>query len=243
MISLPKRALAEVIGTFFLCFIGVAAICTNAQQRGGSGLLGIALAHGLALSVAISALGKVSGGHFNPAVSVTMILTRQMSIVAGLVYVVAQLLGATAAGFAAKAAFPPAVYVAAGGGVPVPGEGVTTNVAILLEAIATFFLLIAVFGTAVDVKAPSIGGFGIGLTVAFDILAIGPITGASMNPARTFGPAVAAATSPGLADTIWTHHAIYWIGPIVGGAIAGWIYCLFFISPAPPEKPVGSGID
>lgn len=115
--------------------------------------------------------------------------------------------------------------------------------AIGLEAIATFFLLIAVFGTAVDVKAPSVGGFAIGLTVAFDILAIGPLTGASMNPARTFGPALAAWTSPAMAETIWKPHAIYWIGPIVGGVLAGWTYMLFFNSPVPPAKPVGSGID
>jgi len=236
MAPLPHRAIAEAIGTFFLCFVGAAAICTNTLQGDhGAGLVGIALAHGLALSIAISALGKVSGGHFNPAVSVTMVVTNQMTAMAGLVYVISQLVGATLAGFAVKMAFSEAVYTAAGGGVPVPGAGVSQGVAIFLEVIATFFLLIAVFGTAVDVKAPSIGGFGIGLTVAFDILAIGPLTGASMNPARTFGP--------GLAAGIWTAHHVYWIGPIVGGVIAGLVYTQLFISPVPSEKPPGSGID
>src|SRR3954451_25447929 len=100
MIPLPRRALAEAIGTCFLCFVGVSAICTNTLVgAAGSGLLGVALAHGLALSIAISALGKVSGGHFNPAVSITMVATRQMPPQAGVVYVVSQLLGATLAGF------------------------------------------------------------------------------------------------------------------------------------------------
>jgi aquaporin Z len=234
MIPLPRRALAEAIGTFFLCFVGVSAICVNAMGP-GSGLLGVAVAHGLALSIAISALGKVSGGHCNPAVTTTMIVTRQMPPMAGFVYIGSQLAGATLAGLAARMAFPADVYSAAGGGVPAPGPNVSIGVAIMLEAIATFFLLMAVFGTAVDVKAPAIGGFGIGLTVTFDILAIGPLTGASMNPARTFGP--------GLAAWVWNGHLIYWIGPILGGAVAGLIYTSLFMSPVPPEKPVGSGID
>jgi len=247
MISLLKRALAEVIGTFFLCFVGVAVICTNVQEgRDGSGLLGVALAHGLALGIAITALGKVSGGHFNPAVSVTMIATRQMGVISGLVYVIAQLAGGTLAGFAAKAAFPAPIYLSAHGGVPglSPAMAESLNVAVLMEAIATFFLLIAVFGTAVDPKAPSVGGFGIGLTVTFDILAIGPLTGASMNPARSFGPAVAAYFGTTRIPEIWQNHALYWVGPLLGGIVAGWIYTLFFLSKAvPPEKPVGSGID
>jgi MIP family channel proteins len=235
MIPLPRRALAEAIGTFFLCFTGVCAICINAREHGGSGLLGVAVAHGLALGIAISALGKVSGGHFNPAVSAAIMATRQMPPLAGLVYIVSQLIGATLAGFIARAAFSAEVFHLAGGGVPVPAADVSFGLAILLEAITTFFLVIAVFGTAVDIKAPQVGGFGIGLTVTFDILAIGPLTGASMNPARTFGPAVAA--------NIWTGHAIYWIGPIVGGVVAGLIYAGFFMTPVPPLKPAGSGIE
>ena len=239
MKDLPQRALAEAIGTFFLCFAGVAAICTNQYQSAhgsqGMGLIGIAVAHGLALSIGISALGKVSGGHFNPAVSITMVVTREMPLVAGILYVFSQLVGGTAAGFAAKFSFPHGVYESADGGVPVLAHDIPVAAGIFLEAVATFFLLIAVFGTAVDRKAPAVGGFGIGLTVLFDILAIGPLTGASMNPARTFGP--------GLAAGIWSNHYVYWVGPIAGGVVAGIVYKLFFISPAEPEKPVGSGID
>jgi MIP family channel proteins len=244
MTPLPRRALAEVIGTFFLCFVGVSALCTNTLKGAdGSGLLGVALAHGLALSVAIGALGKVSGGHFNPAVTLTMVATRQMPPKAGFVYVASQLAGGTLAGFAAKLAYSQGTYVAAGGGVPAPAEDVGFGLAVLLEAIATFFLLIAVFGTAVDAKAPSLGGFGIGLTVTFNILAIGPLTGASMNPARTFGPAVAYSLTPGVGAAAWASHLVYWIGPVLGGIVAGVLYCGFFLSPAPSEKPPGSGID
>ncbi len=237
MIPLPRRAVAEAVGTFFLCFVGVSAICVNAKSPdGGSGLLGVAIAHGLALSIGISALGKISGGHFNPAVSITMVATRQLPPLDGVVYVVSQLIGGTVAGFCAKVAFAASVYTKAGGGVPVPAPDVSFGVAVFLEVIATFFLLTAIFGTAVDPKAPAIGGFGIGLTVAFDILAVGPLTGASMNPARTFGPALAAG--------VWDSHLIYWIGPIIGGLIAGFLYTGLFLNPYPPsEKPPGSGID
>lgn len=244
MISLLKRALAEVIGTFFLCFVGIGAIASNQfTAGGGSGLLGVAIAHGLALAIAISALGKVSGGHFNPALSFAMIASRQMNVFAGLFYILAQLAGGTAAGFAIKALFPEATYAAIGGGIPRPDAQISLNVALILEAIATFFLVIAVFGTAVDIKAPSIGGFGIGMTVTFDILAIGPLTGACMNPARAFGPVAAAAfTNPSLASP-WKDHALYWVGPLLGAMIAGWVYTLCFLTPIPPpEKPPGSGI-
>src|ERR1051325_9798739 len=119
MTPLARQAVAEAIGTFFLCFTGVAAICTNTLMgASGPGLVGIALAHGLALSIAISALGKISGGHFNPAVTTTMVATRQMPLGAGLAYVLAQLIGGTLAGFAARAGYSPAVYIEAGGGIP-----------------------------------------------------------------------------------------------------------------------------
>jgi MIP family channel proteins len=223
MMTLPRRALAEAIGTFLFCFVGAAAICVDHMQGDrGFGLLGIALAHGLTMSVAISALGKVSGGHFNPAVSITVAAARLMPLSACLVYVFSQLVGATLAGFAVRYGFPQGVYVEVYGGVPVPSKDFSVPVLIFLEAIATFFLLTAVFGTAVDPKAPQIGGFGIGLAIAADILAIGPITGASMNPARTFGPALAA--------NVWDNHYIYWVGPILGGLIAGMIYSRFFLT-------------
>lgn len=230
MTPLMRRSVAEIIGTFFLCFVGVAAICTNTKVGAqGSGLLGVALAHGLALSIAISALGKISGGHFNPAVTIGIASVKMMPPFEAAVYVASQLVGGLLGAIAARAGFSTEVFNAAGGGVPVPAQDVSAGVAIFLEAIGAFFLITAVFGTAVDPRAPKIGGFGIGLTVAFDILAIGPLTGASMNPARNFGPAIVAG--------VWNEHYVYWIGPIIGGVVAAWVYKIWFWEAIPAEEP------
>jgi MIP family channel proteins len=247
MSPLFRRAVAEMIGTFFLCFVGIMAICMNkgllsdatrgtigvASAETGSGPLGVALAHGLALAIAITALGKVSGGHFNPVVSLSVLLSRQMGIVAAVVYVLSQLAGGILGAFAAKLVVPEATFGAAAGGVPSIAHGVTLWQAVLVEAIATFFLVIAVFGTGVDPNGPKVGGFAIGLTVAFDILAIGPMTGGAMNPARALGPAMASGD--------WANHWVYWAGPVAGGVIAGWIYTLLFLK-YPPAKPAGSDL-
>ena len=106
--------------------------------------------------------------------------------------------------------------VATGLGTPAPGEGVSAVTALLTEGCLTFLLVFAIFGTAVDSRAPKIGGFGIGLTIAADILMGGPISGASMNPARTFGP--------GLVGGVWNAHWVYWVGPIAGALVAGLLY-------------------
>jgi len=123
------------------------------------------------------------------------------------------------------------VYVTANGGVPLPypSPTVTLGVLLLLEGIGTFMWVMAFFGTVLDPKAPPIGGFAIGLTVTLDILVIGPITGASMNPARSFGPALATFHTSAF-ERVWTYHGAYWIGPIAGGLIAGLIYKWFFLA-------------
>ncbi len=211
--------LAEFIGTFFLCFAGIAAILGTTSAIGsGAGLVGIALAHGLALSVAVNAFGGVSGAHFNPAVTAGMLATGRITAPNAAVYVVSQLAGATAAAVACKMIFPASSVAEANLGIPLPAAWVTPGVVVGLEIILTFLLVIAIYGTAVDPRgeAVKIGGFGIGLTVTFDILAGGPITGASMNPARSFGPA--------LAQGYWTWHVFYWIAPIVGGVAAALVY-------------------
>lgn len=214
-----SSALAEFIGTFFLCFAGIAAILSNTTAvGGGGGLVAIALAHGLALSVAVNAFGGVSGAHFNPAVTAGMLVTGRITPPSAAVYVVAQLAGATVAAAACKAIFPAAAVAQANLGIPLPAPWVTTGVIVLLEFILTFLLVTAVFGTAVEPRGAGvkIGGFGIGLTVAFDILAGGPVTGASMNPARSFGPA--------LVQGYWEWHHLYWIAPIAGGIVAALVY-------------------
>ena len=206
---------AEFIGTFALVFVGGAAIVLSRFTGGQAGLGEIALAHGLILAVMVSALMRISG-HFNPAVTVAFLATRRIDAIMAGVYVVAQLIGAMVAAYALKAVVPLDQFEAVRGGGQSAAIEITFAKAVTMEAIATFFLVLVIFGTAVDAKAPKIGGLAIGLTVSACILAIGPFTGASLNPARTFGPAVAAG--------YWEGHFIYWIGPILGGVLAALVY-------------------
>ena len=214
--SYVKPLIAELIGTFAFVFIGAGSIITNTLTHGASGLLGIALAHGLALSIMITVFAATSGGHINPAVTIGMVVTRRIAPLLGLLYIVAQLVGATLAGLLLRTVYPQAVWQAAQLGTPMLAPGVSFGTGVLVEAVLTFFLLLAVFGTAVDPRHAQIGGFGIGLTVAVDILMGGALTGASMNPARTFGPA--------LAGGFWNNDLVYWIGPIIGAVLAALIY-------------------
>jgi aquaporin Z len=217
------RALAaEAAGTFMFFFIGAGAILAT----GGGDLVAIALAHGLGLAVAVSSFGALSGGHFNPAVTFGLAIARKHPWGRVPTYLVAQLAGGLVAGFALRYAFEfaPSALDRTHIGTPALGGGVTAGAAIVVEAILTLFLLWAVFGTAVSPLAPRIAGFGIGLVVAADILAGGPITGAAMNPARWFATAVPAA--------FYDNWYVYWIGPLLGGAAGGLSYRYAF---APPE--------
>lgn len=216
-----NRYLAELVATFTLCFVGAGSIILDAHTNGALGLVGIALAHGLALSVAISAIAATSGGHVNPAVTIGFLVTGKISPKDAGGYILFQLLGASIAGFALRAMYPAAGIAATHLGTPALGPGVGVGQGIVIEALMTFFLVFAVWGTAVDPRAPKIGGFGIGLTVAFDILCGGPLTGAAMNPARAFGPALAAG--------FWDAHVVYWIGPILGGIAAALLYQALFL--------------
>ena len=216
-----RAYLAEFIGTFGLIFVGAGAIMTDAQTGGAVGLVGIALAHGLVLAALITAVAPVSGGHLNPAVTFGFLVTRRITPGKAAAYVISQLLGAVIAAFVLIAIYSPEVRESVQGGTPVPALGVSFVTALAVEALLTFFLVFAVFGTAVDSRAPKLGGLLIGLTVTFDTLVGGPITGASMNPARTFGPA--------LASGVWTGHLIYWIGPMVGGGAAAVLYDRFMM--------------
>jgi len=169
---------------------------------------------------------NVSGGHLNPAVTIGMLLTRRIAPGMAGVHLVAQLAGAIAAALALKGLMPPDVFAAARGGGQAVASDVTTLQAISLEAIATFFLAFVIFGTAVNAEAPRLGGMAIGLTIAADIIAIGPLTGASMNPARSLGPAVAAG--------IYEGQIVYWVGPLVGAIAAAvlWQSVLLVRKPA-----------
>lgn len=219
MNDLSKKGLVELIGTFLLTFIGGAAII-----NGQAGLIGVALAHGLTVAIVISALGHISGGHINPAVTFGFLVTRKIDLKEGGIYILSQLVGAVLAAFALKQFVPGAMNASLGGQSVAPS--VDLGAAIGIEFLLTFFLVTAIFGTAVDERGTfqSIAGFGIGLVVTVDILAGGPLTGASMNPARSFGPA--------LISGHWDNHLVYWIGPLLGGTIAALIYDTFIMNKA-----------
>lgn len=210
---------AEAIGTFLFFFVGAGSVVLGgylaASGGTGAGLLGVALAHGLALAVLVSALGPVSGGHFNPAVTLAVWVMGRINPMRAAAYVVAQLIGALAAGFALKAIFADA-WQASNIGTPALGPGISPAIGIGVEAVLTALLVFAVIGTAVDHRAPKIGGLAIGLAVAADILMGGPLTGAAMNPARWFGPAVAAGA--------YANWYVWWIGPAIGAGVAALVY-------------------
>ncbi len=212
-----RAYLAKLIATFALCFIGAGAIVADSYTDGSLGLVGIALAHGVVLAIMVNATGHISGGHVNPAVTFGFIVTRRIDLMKGIGYIVSQLVGGVLAGLALRAIYNPEVWGATQLGTPALDSGVPFLNGVFIEALLTFFLVFTVFATAVDKRAPqNVYGFAIGLVLVFDILMAGPLTGASMNPARTFGPAVAAG--------FFENHLVYWIGPLVGGGAAALLY-------------------
>ena len=227
-----RALIAEAVGTFMFFSIGAGSIVANQMTSGAVGVVGIALAHGLALAVAVSAFGAISGGHFNPAVTFGLWVAGKHTFDRLWKYWIAQLIGAVAAGIFVALAFRhvPSATEATHLGTPALAPGVDPLTAIVVEAGLTLFLLWAVFGTAVSPNAPRIAGFGIGLTVAADILIGGPLTGAAMNPARWFGTALVA--------RYWSDFYVYWIGPLIGAAIAGLSYKYIFASGAEREPIV-----
>jgi aquaporin TIP len=246
-VALGAALLAEFVGSFALTFVGIMAIHSAPgwpaamPGAGHLGLLMVALAHGLILSVMVSATMHTSGAHFNPAVTIGFLVTRKIKPVAAIGYIVIQLLGGVAAALAVYAVFgggeTGASIVKAG--TPDVGQGVATMTALLCEIIATFFLVFVIWGTAADPRARNIGGFGIGLVVAADILSVGPITGASMNPCRSFGPTLIGSLASG-GGALWAHHWIYWVGPIIGGVIAALVYHTI-LWPSDPARGIDPG--
>jgi aquaporin Z len=204
----PARLLAEFLGVFFLCLFGIGAIMN------GVDITGVALAHGLAIFVAICAFAHISGAHFNPAVTIALAATKRIAPVDAVAYIVAQLIGAAAAAAVLKSAFGTL------GGVPALADGVTTSTGILIEAVATFILMIVIMGVAVDSRGTFsiVAGLPIGMAIVGDIFFAGPATGAAMNPARWFGPA--------LVTGDMGSALIYLVGPIVGALVAVFVYDL-----------------
>jgi aquaporin Z len=216
-----RQLTAEFLATLALVFIGAGAVVVDTASGGDVGQVGVALAHALVLAVMVTAIMPISGGHVNPAVTFALWLARKIESRRAALYVTAQLAGATAGAFLLKALFPTGAGDATGWGVPRISPFITYPQAIVLEAVLTVFLVSAVFGTAVSPSAPKIGGFGIGLVLLFDILAAGPLTGAAMNPARAFGPAVAA--------NDWHAQGAYWVGPLLGAAVAALLWGWFLL--------------
>lgn len=210
------KFVAEFFGTFTLIFAGVGAIAANYATDGALGLTGIALAHGLAIAVMVSATAAVSGGHLNPAVTCGALVAGKIRGVTALGYIVSQCLGAVFAAFMVKMSVPGAWLDAVGMGTPAIGQGVSVGQALVMEAVLTFFLMFVVYGTAIDARAPKVGGLFIGLTIVLDILAGGPVSGGAMNPARHFGPALMG----GGMQNMW----LYWVGPISGAVVAALVY-------------------
>jgi aquaporin Z len=222
----PRALVAEFVGTFALIFVGVGSIAMDYVSKGHVGLTGIALAHGLTIAVMASATAAVSGGHLNPAVTFGAWVGRQIDSVNALGYWIAQCAGGVAAAALLHVVVPSAALQAVDVGTPAPGGGISGGQALVIEAVLTFFLVFVVFGTAIDARAPRLGAIFIGLTVTLDIFMGGPLTGAAMNPARWLGPALVGGGGLGNA---W----IYWLGPLLGGALAALVYTLALAEAVP----------
>jgi aquaporin Z len=218
--STGKAAVAEFVATFALIFIGAGAVIAVGL---GLDLTGVALAHGLVLAIMVSITAHISGGHVNPAVTIGLWVAGRTPSRRAVILIGAQLLGAVAGALLLKYLVPVALYDAGAGGTPLLADGIATGKGIVIEATTTFFLVFAVFGTAVDPRGPfsKTAGLTIGLVIAFDIMAFGPYTGAAMNPARWFGPA--------LASGDWDNWYVWIIGPIAGGIIAAVVYATVFL--------------
>ncbi|XP_024364314.1 aquaporin TIP1-3 [Physcomitrium patens] len=223
-----KGALAEFISLFLFVFIGVGSVMSYEKIHVGDleagGLLMIAIAHGLAIAILVAATANISGGHVNPAVSLGLALAGKITVIRLVLYWVAQLLGAVAGAWVLK-------MVTTGEDVArhAIGVGMSPMSAVLMEIVLTFTLVFVVFATAVDPKKGTVGviaPLAIGFTVLAQIFVGAPFSGASMNPGRSFGPAVIAMD--------FTNHWVYWVGPFIGAALAAVIYDGVFISPSPP---------
>lgn len=220
MPSLLRRSLAEALGTFALVFIGAGSVASKYFPDAGYGVLGIAFAHGLVLAVMVTATMNISGGYLNPAVTLGLLAARRLDLRSAGSYIVAQVVAGVLAAMLLKLCYPIGVVRPISLGAPKIAATILPHQAILIEAVLAFFLVSAVFGTCVNPAAPKVGGFGVGLALLFDVIVGGPLTGAAVNPARAFGPA--------LISGQWVGQGIFWVGPIVGGVVAAllWEYLL-----------------
>jgi aquaporin TIP len=221
-----RRGTAEFVGTFALIFVG--AGCVGFART----LTDIALANGLVIAVMVSAFGFISGGFFNPAVTLGFLITKRIAPMLALWYWLMQFSGAALAALLLKWVLPAAIENQSHLGVPSLGGGIGSGGAVVVEAVLTFFLVWVIFASAVDPRGSfkQIAGLAIGFTITFDVLMGGVLTGGAMNPARAFGPQ--------LVGDHWAHFWVWFIGPATGAVIAASLYELLYLRPAQP-LPVG----
>ena len=238
--SLAKRSIAEAVGTFILVYFGAGAAAITLMISQGSsppnpfnigiGTLGglgdwfaIGMAFAIAIAASIYALGRISGAHLNPAVTIALLATRRFSLGDAIPYILAQLVGASIASFLFAASVGMDAVTIGGLGATAPFPGIGYWQAVMVEAIGTFLLMLTIMGVAVDRQAPpGFAGLVIGLVVGGIITTIGNITGSSLNPARTFGPYIGDYILGG--NSLWHFFPIYIIGPVAGALIAAFLY-------------------
>lgn len=222
-----RAAVAELVATFALVFIGAGASIASGS---GLDLTGVALAHGLVLAAMIASTAHLGGGLVNPAVSIGLWVAGRLTTTRAVVLVGAEVLGAVAAALLLRYLIPETAFASASGGTPVISSSVTAGKAIVIEAVCTFFLVFAVFALAADGRRPgTAAAFAIGSVYAFCIMAFGPFTGAALNPARWLGPALASGS--------WSDWYVWIVGPVSGAVIAAVLYSALFIRGRSPTTP------
>jgi MIP family channel proteins len=234
MYSRPQKLAAELFGTFAVVLVSAGAICADQFLKTTSasslGPLGMALAYGLAYGSFVTATGRVSGGHLNPAVTIGHWVTRRLGLFDMLTYCGAQLAGACVAAYLLRAVIPEDTWRAVALGTPDMTSGLTRANGMLIEALLTMLLVFTFFATTIDNPDANsaVAGMATGLLIAAATLFGGPFTGAAMNPARVLGPA--------LASWHWTNHGVYWVGPLAGGAAGAAIYNSVFTRHRPAQS-------
>lgn len=232
-----RRGVAEALGAGALVFFGAGAPIVL-SALGNPSLLEVALANGLAIAIMVTALGHISGGHFNPAVTFGFWVTGRITSRMAGIYVLFQLAGAVLFALLLRGIFDDRFYDRFDGGAPTLSPGISSAEGLLFEIIGTFFLVFVVFATAVDARGAFkiVGGFAIGLTITLAVLVGGPLTGAALNPSRAFGPELISGT--------WSDAWLYWIGPLIGGALGAGVYAVLYL-----DKPIevigrpGTGVE
>jgi MIP family channel proteins len=234
MYRLPQKLAAEFFGTFGFIFIASCSICADQYLHSAGqptlGTLGIALAQGLAYAVAVTSVAHISGGHLNPAVTVGCWVTKRIGTLQGIFYCVAQLLGSIAAAYLLSAVIPDSVWRPVALGAPSLSRDIGRLHGMIFEAALAAFLVFVLFATTIDPKGAlqKAGGFATGLTVTISVLAGYPFTGTALNPARAFGPALAARH--------WENQGVYWVGPLFGGIVAAFLYDRCFLTTRDPAS-------